>query len=80
MLQQRRYYLMPILSAQLFFPLGMNPGTPVSTTGLNLTRVLIPSLIQQCHPFVMNHIAAGIPWVLVVPRLEGKGGVDEIVP
>jgi len=26
--------------------LGMNPGMPVSTTGLSLTRVLIPSLIS----------------------------------
>src|SRR6267378_8336388 len=28
------------------FPLGINPGTPVSTTALNLCRVLIPSLIS----------------------------------
>ena len=37
-------------SAQLSqppFPLGMNPGTPVSTTALNLTRNLIPSLISR---------------------------------
>ena len=27
-------------------PLGMNPGTPVSTTALNLTRNLTPSLIS----------------------------------
>ena len=26
--------------------LGMNPGMPVSTTGLSLTRVVIPSLIS----------------------------------
>ncbi len=26
--------------------LGMNPGMPVSTTGLSLTRILIPSLIS----------------------------------
>jgi hypothetical protein len=32
------------LDVQLF--LGMNPGTPVSTTGLSLIRVLIPSLIS----------------------------------
>ena len=34
----------PSLDVQLF--LGMNPGTPVSTTGLSLIRVLIPSLIS----------------------------------
>src|SRR5277367_5380866 len=28
-------------------PLGMNPGTPVSTTALNRTRDLIPSLISR---------------------------------
>src|SRR5579862_6374332 len=33
--------------AQPPFPLGMNPGTPVSTTGLNLTCNLIPSLISR---------------------------------
>src|SRR5689334_4503581 len=27
--------------------LGMNPGTPLSTTALNLTRNLIPSLISR---------------------------------
>ena len=27
--------------------LGMNPGTPVSTTALNLIRDLIPSLISR---------------------------------
>src|ERR1700730_5003648 len=27
-------------------PLGINPGTPVSTTALNLCRALIPSLIS----------------------------------
>jgi hypothetical protein len=27
---------------------------------------------------VINHIAAGIPRVLLFPGLEGKGGVDEI--
>ena len=32
---------------QNHFPLGMNPGTPVSTTALNLTRDLIPSLISR---------------------------------
>ena len=34
------------LPSQPPFPLGMNPGTPVSTTALNLTRDLIPSLIS----------------------------------
>ena len=29
------------------FPLGMNPGTPVSTTGLSLIRNLIPSFISR---------------------------------
>ena len=29
------------------YPLGMNPGTPVSTTELNLTPNLIPSLISR---------------------------------
>jgi hypothetical protein len=29
------------------FALGMNPGTPVFTTALNLTRDLIPSLISR---------------------------------
>src|SRR5579864_4540158 len=32
------------------FPLGINPGTPVSTTALNLTRDLIPSLISCTAP------------------------------
>ena len=36
----------PIFS-QPPFALGMNPGTPVSTTALNLTRDLIPSLISR---------------------------------
>src|SRR5580704_3548703 len=35
------------LPSQPPFPLGMNPGTPVSTTALNLTRNLIPSLISR---------------------------------
>jgi hypothetical protein len=34
-------------SSHLRFSRGMNPGTPVSTTGLNLTRVVIPSLISR---------------------------------
>ncbi len=29
------------------YPLGMKPGTPVSTTELNRTRALIPSLISR---------------------------------
>jgi hypothetical protein len=29
------------------FCLGMNPGTPVSPTALNLTRDVIPSLISR---------------------------------
>jgi len=29
-------------------------------------------------PFVINHIAVRIPRVLIVSRLEGEGGVDEI--
>lgn len=33
-------------SLQSTLSLGMNPGTPVSTTALNRTRVLIPSLIS----------------------------------
>src|SRR5205823_12396825 len=37
-----------------------------------------PPCIQQGHPFVINHIAVRVPWVLLVSRLEGKGGVDEI--
>src|SRR5438105_209711 len=36
-----------IQNGQLHFPLGMNPGTPVSTTALNLIRDLIPSLISR---------------------------------
>lgn len=32
---------------QAFFSRGMNPGMPVSTTALNLTRVVIPSLISR---------------------------------
>jgi hypothetical protein len=35
------------LPSQPPFPLGMNPGTPVSTTALNRTRDLIPSLISR---------------------------------
>src|SRR6202795_2394897 len=35
-----------LLSFHVYFPLGINPGTPVSTTALNLCRVLIPSLIS----------------------------------
>ncbi len=35
------------LPSQPHFRLGMNPGTPVSTTALNLTRDLIPSLISR---------------------------------
>src|SRR6266700_1725047 len=35
------------LLSQHHLPLGMNPGTPVSTTALNLTLDLIPSLISR---------------------------------
>ena len=35
---------MEVIASQ---PLGMNPGTPVSTTALNLTRDLIPSLTSR---------------------------------
>ncbi len=56
--------------SQPHFPLGMNPGTPVSTTALNLTRALIPSLISR--------IALGVERVefLVEPFLAGLPGVD----
>src|SRR5580704_3768567 len=35
-----------LLGFRVHFSLGINPGTPVSTTALNLCRVLIPSLIS----------------------------------
>jgi hypothetical protein len=35
------------LPSQPLFSLGMKLGTPVSTTALNLTRDLIPSLISR---------------------------------
>src|ERR1700748_1333249 len=35
-----------LLNFHVHLPLGINPGTPVSTTALNLCRVLIPSLIS----------------------------------
>src|ERR1700741_499137 len=38
--------LLHLLLVHIYFPLGINPGTPVSTTALNLCRVLIPSLIS----------------------------------
>ncbi len=37
----------PCAKSRPHLPLGMNPGTPVSTTALNLTRDLIPSLISR---------------------------------
>ena len=39
---------------RLHFPLGMNPGTPVSTTALNLIRDGISSLISRI-------VSSGIP-------------------
>ena len=36
-----------LFRSQPFLALGMNPGTPVSTTALNLTCILIPSLISR---------------------------------
>ncbi len=38
------------LLSQFHLPLGMNPGTPVSTTALNLMRDLIPSVISRMAP------------------------------
>src|SRR5215831_926727 len=38
--------LQVLLGFHVHLPLGINPGTPVSTTGLILCRVLIPSLIS----------------------------------
>src|SRR4029077_10475726 len=41
-----RGLLQVLLGFHVQLPLGINPGTPVSTTALNLCRVLIPSLIS----------------------------------
>src|SRR6202011_1844723 len=34
--------------------------------------------LHQCHPRVIDNLAALVPRVLLVARLEGKGGMDEI--
>ena len=62
-------------------PLGMNPGTPVSTTALNLTCNLIPSEISwtassgMAETSKFSLMRAGVFEVVrrAVPALDGPG-------
>ena len=54
---------------------GQSDGLALTLVYQALQR---PPCIQQRNALVVDHIAVRIPRVLLVSRLEGKGGVDEM--